>query len=66
MCIKGQNEDSVLPKVSTFLPLKLPAFNDVKKRGFILALRNIQNGDFANMVSDLTQKRRWEEVPQGI
>ena len=56
LCIRGQNEESFLLYVSAFLSWKLPVFRDIKKRAFIRALRNIHNGDFANMVSDLTAK----------
>ena len=35
LCIRGQNEKSFLPKVTTFLPWKLVAFGDVKKRDCI-------------------------------
>ena len=48
LCIRGQNEKTkktknkktFLPKVPPFLPWKLPAFCDVRKREFIRALHN--------------------------
>ena len=40
LCFRGQNEQSLLPKVPTFSPWKLPAIGDVEKREFNRGLHN--------------------------
>ena len=66
LCTRGKKKESFLLNVPTFLPWGLPVFGDVKKREFIHALHNIQNGELQTWWVIWLQERCWEQVPQGI